>query len=163
MNARTQTKQRIYCYVDETGQDTLGELFIVSVVVTASDRDALVTKLEEIEQSSGKGKAKWMKARGKSRLAYIRAVLSAPAFKGSLYFSMYRGSKAYMALTVLSTAKAILSAAPSHSGSTVYVDGLPKSIALVWDGAPSSKCSQQQGCRCSERGSGCSHPVGRCL
>ena len=27
-------KQKIYCYVDETGQDTLGQFFIISVVVT---------------------------------------------------------------------------------------------------------------------------------
>ena len=38
-----------------------------------------------------------------------------------------------MALTVLSTAKAILSAAPQHSTTTVFVDGLPKS-RLRWFG-----------------------------
>lgn len=27
-------KQKLYCYVDETGQDTEGRLFLVSVVVT---------------------------------------------------------------------------------------------------------------------------------
>src|SRR5205085_7611490 len=42
-------------------------------------------------------------------------------------------SKSYMALTVLSTAKAILSAAPQHGATTVYVDGLPKS-RLRWFG-----------------------------
>ena len=50
--------QKIYCYVDETGQDTLGELFIVSVVVNSADRDALVAVLEKIERTSGKGKVK---------------------------------------------------------------------------------------------------------
>jgi hypothetical protein len=33
--------QKFYCYVDETGQDTMGELFIVSVVVSSSQRDEL--------------------------------------------------------------------------------------------------------------------------
>jgi hypothetical protein len=41
-------KPKFYCYVDETGQDTFGELFIVSVVVSAADRDSLVSTLEEI-------------------------------------------------------------------------------------------------------------------
>jgi hypothetical protein len=60
-------------------------------------------------------------------------VLSAPAFKKALYFSTYRGTRAYVALTVISTAKAILSAEPHGTQATVYVDGLPKS-RLRWFG-----------------------------
>ena len=74
-----------------------------------------------------------MKVRGRQRLAYIKAVLSSPLFKNILYFSTYKGTKAYMALTILSTARAILCAAPQHSGTTVDVDGLPKS-RLRWFG-----------------------------
>lgn len=125
--------QKLYCYVDETGQDTMGELFLVSVIILASERELLLAKLEGIEERSGKGKVKWMKIRNKQRLAYMRAVLSSPVFKNMFYFSVYKDSKKYMALTVLSTAKAILTAAPEHSSSTVYVDGLPKS-RLRWFG-----------------------------
>jgi hypothetical protein len=110
-----------------------GEFFIVAVVVSAADRDSLVAKLEDTERTSGKGRVKWMEARHRARFTYIQAVLSSSLFKGKLYFSMYKGSKAYMALTVLSTAKAILSASPQHSGTTVYVDGLPKA-RLRWFG-----------------------------
>ena len=35
----TRTPQKLYAYVDESGQDTLGELFLVSVVVTGEARD----------------------------------------------------------------------------------------------------------------------------
>ena len=111
----------------------MGDLFIVSVVVSALDRDTLTTTLEKIEISSGKGKVKWMKVRGDQRLAYITYVLTAPAFKGKLYFSLYRGTKSYMALTVLATAKAILTLEPSHPQTMVYVDGLPKA-RLRWFG-----------------------------
>ena len=31
--------QKFYCYVDETGQDTQGELFIVSVVIADQERE----------------------------------------------------------------------------------------------------------------------------
>jgi hypothetical protein len=126
-------KQKIYCYVDETGQDTLGELFIVSVVVSGAARDALTAALQKIERASGKGKVKWMESRHQARHAYIKAVLATPLFKHTVYFSIYKGAKAYMALTVLSTAKAILHAAPQHSGTTVYVDGMPKA-RLRWFG-----------------------------
>lgn len=125
---------KLYCYVDETGQDTLGRFFIVSIVVTGGDRDLLIEKLAAIERSSGKGQVKWMKVRGRQRLSYMQGVLSSPLFKGRLYFSQYKGTRAYMALTVLSTAKAILTAAsPTQPQTTVYVDGLPKS-RLRWFG-----------------------------
>jgi len=133
MPAEPSAQSKFYCYVDETGQDTLGELFIVSVVVSGADRDDLVAQLEEIERNSGKGRVKWTKVRGRRRFAYIQGVLSAPAFKGALYFSQYKGSKSYMAMTVLSTAKAVLTAAPHHTQITVCVDGLPKS-RLRWFG-----------------------------
>jgi len=38
--------KKLYCYIDETGQDTLGKIFIVSVIITESERDALRKKLE---------------------------------------------------------------------------------------------------------------------
>ena len=45
-------KQKLYCYVDETGQDTKGAMFLVVVVITAEDPDALRTALERIERVS---------------------------------------------------------------------------------------------------------------
>ena len=50
--------QKLYCYVDETGQDTKGKLFIISIVLTERERDELEKRIEEIEQKSGKGKLK---------------------------------------------------------------------------------------------------------
>jgi hypothetical protein len=44
------------------GQDTLGDFFIVSVVMARLNGDTLVAKLEEIERASCKGRVKWMKA-----------------------------------------------------------------------------------------------------
>jgi hypothetical protein len=135
-------KQKLYCYVDETRQDTLGALFIVSVVVSGANKDDLAARLEAIERESGKGKVKWTKARARARLAYINAVLSALPFKGILYFSVYTGTKSYMALTVLSTAKAVLTASPRPSPTAVYVDGLPKS-RLRWFGTELRRLSVQ--------------------
>ena len=118
-------KQKIYCYVDETGQDTLGKFFIVSVIVTGDMRERLVAKLEQIEHTSHKGKSKWTAARPSERLAYMKSVLSEPLFKQTLHFSFYEHTKTYMALTVLATARAI-SSVPDRGVAAVYVDGLPK-------------------------------------
>ena len=47
--------KKIYCYVDETGQDTMGILFLVSIIVAEGEHDSLRGKLQKIESASGKG------------------------------------------------------------------------------------------------------------
>jgi hypothetical protein len=42
-------KQKLYCFVDETGQDTKGESFLVSVIVTEEEYDRVNQVLLEIE------------------------------------------------------------------------------------------------------------------
>ena len=46
-------KQKLYCYVDETGQDTEGRLFLVSVVITEQEREEFARELEQIESEPG--------------------------------------------------------------------------------------------------------------
>lgn len=70
--------QKFYCYVDETGQDTRGELFIVTVVVADQERDQLRQACEEIERDSRKGRRKWVKTKYNRRLAYIQQVVERP-------------------------------------------------------------------------------------
>ncbi len=48
--------KRLFCYVDESGQDTKGALFIVSVVITGQERESLIQICEAIERECGKGK-----------------------------------------------------------------------------------------------------------
>lgn len=67
------TSKKIFCYVDETGQDNLGEMFVVSVVVP-EDRDKLLEYLEEIEVKTGKGKVKWGRANEEAEKLYKKAI-----------------------------------------------------------------------------------------
>ena len=62
--------QKLYCYVDETGQDTQGNLFIVSVVIAEDERVRLLKQLEQIEKSTRKGRRKWMKTREEQQFQY---------------------------------------------------------------------------------------------
>lgn len=89
--------QKLYCYVDETGQDTQGE------------------------------RVKWIKTRYDRRLAYIRRVLQQPIFQGKLNFAIYRDTREYLSLTVQTVAQAILIHAQEPYKATVLIDGLPRS------------------------------------
>jgi hypothetical protein len=120
--------QKLYCYIDETGQDTQGELYITGVIVTGTERDDLITILEDIERTSGKGNVKWVDARKEARTAYIRTVLQRPAFKGKLFYTTYHQLTNYLELTILTTARAILARAQGDYKATVFVDGLQDSL-----------------------------------
>src|SRR5438876_11522676 len=67
-------KQKLYAYVDESGQDTEGRIFVVSIVVLDNERDTVRQRLEEIEHRTGKGAVKWHKSKHEFRRAYIEAL-----------------------------------------------------------------------------------------
>lgn len=121
--------QKLYAYVDETGQDTHGAFFLVAVVIAEEDREQLQAVLEQAEQQSQKGRLKWRKASFERRIAYLRAVLSAPLSRGKIFFGRYAETKAYLDLTIYTTAKAILKRAEEAYRAVVWVDGLDKQEA----------------------------------
>lgn len=116
--------QKLYCYVDETGQDTAGDFFLVSVIIIGNDRDNLRRILLKIENESGKGIKKWTKATRKQRRLYMDKIISNEIFKDLIRFSHYSHYRSYVDLTILSTAKSILDTANNEYQATVYVDGL---------------------------------------
>ena len=92
--------EKLYCYVDETGQDTKGQLFIVSVAIVADDsqREIALQRCTAIEHKTGKGRRKWTKTRHPQRASYIENILEEPLFQGQLYFSVYSESTDYLSL-----------------------------------------------------------------
>ncbi|MBI4600639.1 MAG: hypothetical protein HY721_01635 [Planctomycetes bacterium] len=132
--------RRFFCYVDETGQDTQGRLFVVAVVVAQSDRAALIRQLEGLERQTGKGNVKWNHTKPAVRRAYIEAFLSAPAFKGTLNYAVYGNTRNYPVKTILTVAQTIGTAAnkkPSTWEGTAYPLRAPThtgSVRLVFEG-----------------------------
>jgi len=119
-------KQKLYCYVDETGQDTEGDIFIVSIVVTGKERDELLNLCEDIEEKSGKGKFKWGKAEHNRRMDYLKRIFSNSRFKGKLRYTVYKEQVNYDMATIMGIAKAVHFKEPKEYTTLVYVDGLAK-------------------------------------
>lgn len=120
-------KQKLYCYVDETGQDTGGLFFLVSVVITGRGRDGLRAKLCTIERTSGKKQKKWKLTRPDNRKRYLESVFLIKKLTGHLYFASYKDTKTYVDLTILSIAKALHGFTSNPYEVTVLVDGLKQS------------------------------------
>lgn len=102
------SSKKIYCYVDETGQDTEGDIFIVTVVVP-ENRDEVLEYIENVEQQSGKGKFKWGKADHAKRFSYIETILSQRKYPLKIYYSFYKNTKEYKTLTIISIFKSVQS------------------------------------------------------
>lgn len=118
---------KLYCFVDESGQDTEGKMFVVSVVVTGSERDELLSLCEKLEQVSGKRKDKWGKAKHERRMRYISDILANKHFKGCLRYAKFRNTRDYDASTVAAIISAVRWKKPSGKYTTlVYIDGLRK-------------------------------------
>lgn len=113
--------KRLYCYVDESGQDTAGDFFVVSILVTGDERDALLKQLLEIERQSKKRNIKWHKANYRYRLAYIDLLTKLPILEGKIFYEIYDEGKDYLAYTSDATAKTLRH--KRADAFTIYIDG----------------------------------------
>lgn len=49
---------KFYCFVDESGQDTLGKFFVIAILVVKDSKDDLTISIENIEAETGKKNVK---------------------------------------------------------------------------------------------------------
>ena len=122
----TAERKRVDLYIDESGQDTKGQLFIVAGVAV-QDSDKFRQLCESFEKTSGKRKKKWASAKRDKRLNYLRAVIQeAASLNVTLFYSVFRKTTDYDTATINGIAKSILRLSPSNSHVYVHVDGLAK-------------------------------------
>ena len=116
--------QTVYIYVDESGQDTEGELFIVSVVVALKDHDELSQQLGQIEQATHK-RRKWHKTSDPINLAFIRRAgeLSSQVIA---YAEVQRNITDYFTATAGTISRALNQYGMVDKRVFVRFDGLPR-------------------------------------
>lgn len=115
--------KKIYCFVDETGQDTLGKFFLVIVVALDSEILEVTEKqLLKIEISSKKGLRKWKLISNDKREKYLNGILGLKNLRGSIYYSVFHESKEYSSLTSLAIAK--VAVLYKESLLRIIIDGL---------------------------------------
>lgn len=120
--------QKLYCYVDESGQDTQGDLFIVAVLVTGKERDELERFLDQCEKQSGRGRRKWTHTRKVEKQKYLHLAFASARLRGKLFYQVHRESKAYLDLTAHSIIQALHRYMTAHQitdyKAVVVIDGL---------------------------------------
>lgn len=121
--------QKLYCYVDETGQDARSNVFIVVAVVSEEEQSPLRQKLIDAEQTSGIGISKWNNASHDRRMKFLQTVLDRGVAKGDLFFSSYEKPIPYFFPLLDLVAKAIKAKAEGQYKTKVYVDGIDRKKA----------------------------------
>jgi hypothetical protein len=124
--------ERLFCYVDESGQDSTAHdkrerVFIVAVAIFEKNRDVLDAALTRYERDSGKGMLKWRKTNPESRIVYWRLIVADNRFKRALCYSQETPplKPEFDARTILSVAKAIQWRKPSADyTSDIFIDGI---------------------------------------
>jgi hypothetical protein len=125
--------QKLYCYVDESGQDTAAQsgrqmIFVVTIAIFSENRVELEKACEQYERQSGKTK-KWNSSRRPHRMNYLRRVLNDERFRNALCFSVSypNAPMDYDATTISAIANAIHWKRPSLSYTAeVYIDGMTR-------------------------------------
>ncbi len=118
--------EKVYCYVDETGQDTKGKIFLVAVVIAGEERERIKSQLLSIEKRSGKLLGKWHKSSHKFRIKYLEEIFANKILTRPIFFAVYSNTQEYTDLTILTTARAILKSTSGSYIASVFVDGLDR-------------------------------------
>ncbi len=120
----------MYCYVDESGQHTEGDVFSVAAVIvnTVEARDKAERILLKVEGKTGKGSTKWAKTYYLKKVQYLQAIATITELKGCLFYSIYTDTQDYVSLTVDTIAQAVRQHAIDKYKVTVVIDGLSKRV-----------------------------------
>jgi len=123
-------RQKLYCYVDETGQDAASAAFVVVAVVSDDEQDALRHALIDIEQAAGTGRRKWHKLTASRRLNYIDRVLGQGLDKLQVFYRSYPKPLPYFFPVLDVLEQAIRAKAVPPYTARIFVDGIDRKKAL---------------------------------
>jgi len=121
-------KEKLYCYVDETGQDVASRLFVVVAVVSADEQGGLRQALTEIEEAAGTGRRKWHKSRPERRLRYLDLVLEKNVVPDGVFFGAYPKPLPYFFPFVEVLERAIKTG-QQRSTARILIDGIDRQKA----------------------------------
>ncbi len=121
--------QKLYCYIDESGQDSLSEFFIVVAIINEKEQQALRDALLNVELFARTGILKWHKSRHERRMQYLRTVVQKHIGAGGVYFGRYKKPLPYFFPVLETIKRAILKKASASYRVIVFCDGIDRKKA----------------------------------
>ena len=125
-------KQKLYCYVDESGQDAGSRFFVVvAVLVLSEGRLAIQDRLIALEDAARTGRRKWNNLRHSRRLDYLSSLLNQNIGNKKVFFSRYKKPIPYFFPVIEILEKAIKHVSGDSIHARVYVDGINQTVAMA--------------------------------
>ena len=125
-------KQKIYVYVDESGQDDASKVFIVVSAISVKDSDLLRRQLLDVEEQAKTHALKWNKLKHDRRVRYISLVLERKIAAGKVFIGRYPKPVHYFYPIASVIARAIKHLAQETEEkylAIVHVDGANKKVS----------------------------------
>ena len=135
----TSQTTKLYCYVDESGQDARSDFFIVACIVSAEDQQKLRSKLLKLEGETGIGQKKWHKSKSPERETFLARVTEQGIAAGSTCYAHYEKPVEFFLALLETLAGAIKMVAPQSYRCIIYVDGIDEKNAQWLTGAPRTR------------------------
>ena len=129
-------KQKIYCYVDETGQDVGSPFFVVVAVISSGDQNQLREILEDIEKETKIFKRKWYRAGHEQRQGFLNSVIQKNGLFVTVFYQQYKKPVLYFSLWVEVIYNAIIKVAKwDEYIAKIFVDGIDRKKAAELTGS----------------------------
>jgi hypothetical protein len=122
-------RQRLYCYVDEAGQDSASGIFVVVAVVSDREQEQLRESLTALERIAKTGGHKWHKTRPSHRLRYLALALERKVCAGEVFFGTYPKEIPYFVPMIDAIEYAINEKAVAPYQARVFIDGIDRKKA----------------------------------
>jgi hypothetical protein len=122
--------QKLYCYVDETGQDAGSQFFIVAAVVSDYEQELIRSILVDIEKITKLGLKKWHSSRTPEKENFLMNILEEKKLNLSIYYQTYKKPLPFLFPMLETIEHAIKDKARTTDyQAIVYVDGIDKKKA----------------------------------
>ncbi|MFY9462726.1 MAG: DUF3800 domain-containing protein [Candidatus Sungiibacteriota bacterium] len=116
--------QKLYCYVDEAGQDPKSDFFVVVAVIIEGDQESLRRRLEDIERITGTNRKKWHKVRHENRMRYLVSILEQKIVARGVFVAHYKKPIPFFFPMIYILEKAIKRVIKGRYRANIYVDGI---------------------------------------
>lgn len=126
-----QKRQKIYVYVDESGQDDTSKYFIVVASVSVADQELLRKQLLDVEAEAKTHALKWNKLKHDRRMKYLALILGRKIAYGHVFIGRYPKPVPYFYPVASVIERAIKQIAQEKYTALVHVDGANKTVAIA--------------------------------
>ena len=117
-------QQKLYAYVDESGQDPKSDSFVVVAIVSEDEQISLRKELLTIETISGIGYRKWHKASYDKKIKFLDLIQSRSIAHKGVFYGSYKKPLPYFLPILNVLTYAIKAKIKTSYKLRIYVDGI---------------------------------------